>query len=44
MSGLCGSAVELHWLLEKRCHQGEEKSLDGLGRWISDGLHMAKTE
>lgn len=32
MSGLCGSAVELHWLLEKHCHQGEEKSLDGLVR------------
>ena len=46
MTGLCGSIIEMHSLLEKRFHQGGKKkiSFDGLGRWISGGLHKAKTE
>lgn len=46
MIGLCGSIIELHSLCKKQFRQGGEKkkSFHDLGRWISGGLHMAKTE
>lgn len=45
MTDLCGSVIELHSLPKRHFHQGtKKKSFDDLGRWISGGLHMAKTE
>lgn len=43
MTDPCGSVTELHSLPKRHFHQGMKKKID-LGRWISGGLHMAKTE
>lgn len=47
MTDLCGSVTELYSLPKRHFHQGMKKKktkFGDLGRWMSGGLHMARSE